>query len=73
MAANRSVVIRFFAPIEANSINALLSVVDQKVKEGVHRITLLLSCPGGTVFHGRKKQPRAGGGVRNFRHQAYRG
>jgi ATP-dependent protease ClpP protease subunit len=45
-------VIRFFAPIEANSINALLTVIDQKLKKGVDKITLLISSPGGTVFHG---------------------
>jgi len=49
---SRPVVIRFFAPIEANSINALLTVIDQKLKEGVDKITLLISSPGGTVFHG---------------------
>lgn len=48
----RPVVIRFFAPVEANSINALLTVVDQKIKTGVDKISLLISSPGGTVFHG---------------------
>jgi len=45
-------VIRFFAPVDGNSINALLATIDQKLREGVGRITLLISSPGGTVFHG---------------------
>jgi len=45
-------VIRFFAPVEANSINALLTTIDQKLKAGINKIVLLISSPGGTVFHG---------------------
>lgn len=49
---SKPVVIRFFAPVEANSINTLLTAVDQKLKTGVVKISLLVSSPGGTVFHG---------------------
>lgn len=49
---SKPVVIRFFANVEENSINTLLTVVDQKLKTGVDKICLLISSPGGTVFHG---------------------
>ncbi|MBI4458527.1 MAG: ATP-dependent Clp protease proteolytic subunit [Acidobacteria bacterium] len=41
-----------FASVDANTINALLNLIDQKLKSGVRKITLLISSPGGTVFHG---------------------
>ncbi len=43
--------IKFFAGINANSINALMSTVDQKYREGVQRFVILVSSPGGWVFH----------------------
>ncbi len=49
---SKPIIIRFFAPVEAASINALLTTVDQKLKAGVSKIVLLISSPGGTVFHG---------------------
>ncbi len=48
----RPVVIRFFAGVDATSINTLLAMVDQKLAAGVEAFTLLISSPGGTVFHG---------------------
>src|SRR5437867_5740671 len=48
----KSLVVRFFAGVDGASINALLGVVDQKLKEGVNKFTVLISSPGGTVFHG---------------------
>lgn len=47
-----TLVIRFFAPVEANSINALLATIDEKLQAGTGKIVLLTSSPGGTVFHG---------------------
>ena len=52
VAGKKTVVIRFFAGVDANSINTLLTTVDQKLKEGVQSFILLISSPGGTVFHG---------------------
>lgn len=49
---SQTVAIRFFAPVDASSINALLSAVDLKLKSGTNRIILMISCPGGSVFHG---------------------
>jgi ATP-dependent protease ClpP protease subunit len=46
------VVIRFFAGVDASSINTLLTIVDQKLSAGVKHFTLLISSLGGTVFHG---------------------
>lgn len=48
----RSIVVRFFAEVDATSINNRLNVFDQKLAAGVRRFTLLISSPGGTVFHG---------------------
>ena len=44
--------IKFFAPVNEKSANALMSVLDQAVNQGVKDITLLISTPGGSVFHG---------------------
>jgi len=48
----KPVVIRFFAPVIDVTINALMSAVDQKMKQGVKDFIILLSSPGGSVFHG---------------------
>lgn len=48
----KSVVIRFLAYIDANSINQLLATIDRQLQAGVEQIRLLISCPGGTVTHG---------------------
>jgi len=48
----KNVVIKFFAPVMDASINALMNAVDQKMKEGISRFTILISSPGGSVFHG---------------------
>jgi ATP-dependent protease ClpP protease subunit len=48
---NRAV-IRFFAPVVDVTVNALLNAVDAKMRQGVNEIRLLISCPGGSVFHG---------------------
>lgn len=50
--SNAPVVIRFFAPVNDATINALLNAIDQKMKEGHKSFVLLISSPGGTVFHG---------------------
>jgi ATP-dependent Clp protease protease subunit len=49
---NISVVIRFFAPVIDVTINALMNAIDQKMKAGQKSFILLISSPGGTVFHG---------------------
>jgi len=48
----QDVVIRFFAPVIEYSINALIDTVDRKMKEGITKFTILISTPGGSVFHG---------------------
>lgn len=50
--ANQPIVIRFFATVTDASINALMTAVDQKMKQGHRSFTLLVSSPGGSVFHG---------------------
>lgn len=44
--------LKFFKAVEEASINALMGVVEQKLREGVERFVLLISTPGGTVYHG---------------------
>ena len=48
----KEVVIKFFAPVIDVSINALMEIIDKKLSEGVRKFTLLISSPGGSVFHG---------------------
>jgi ATP-dependent Clp protease protease subunit len=45
-------VIKFFAPVIDITINALMNAIDQKMKQGQRNFILLISSPGGSVFHG---------------------
>jgi ATP-dependent Clp protease protease subunit len=45
-------VIRFFAPVIDVTVNALMSAVDQKMKQGIKDFIILISSPGGSVIHG---------------------
>lgn len=44
--------IKFFAPVDQKSINALVSAVTHKIPKGIQRFVVLVSSPGGSVFHG---------------------
>jgi ATP-dependent Clp endopeptidase proteolytic subunit ClpP len=44
--------IRIMAPIIPQTTNSLLQIVDKKIKEKCERINLMISSPGGSVFHG---------------------
>ena len=48
----KPVVVRFFAPVIDATVNALMSAVDQKMKQGTQNFTILISSPGGSVIHG---------------------
>lgn len=48
----KPVVIRFFAPVIDVTVNALMSAVDQKMKQGIDKFIILVSSPGGSVIHG---------------------
>lgn len=50
--ADQPTVIKFFAPVIDSSINALMSAVDQRLSKGQRSFILLISSPGGSVFHG---------------------
>ncbi len=50
--ATKPVVIRFFAPVIDATVNALTTAIDQKMKQGVKDFIILISSPGGSVFHG---------------------
>ena len=44
--------VKFFAPVMQESINVLMQVVDKKISQGARQMGLLISTPGGDVFHG---------------------
>lgn len=50
--SSNSFYIKFFAPVMQESINALMQVVDKKLSQGAKKMGLLISTPGGDVFHG---------------------
>ncbi len=50
--SNLPTVIKFFAPVVDITINALMQAVDQKMRQGQKEFILLISSPGGSVFHG---------------------
>ncbi len=45
-------VIKFFAPVIDVTINALMNAIDQKMRQGQRNFVILISSPGGSVFHG---------------------
>ena len=49
---SKSLAIKFFAPVVDASANALMGILDQAINQGVEEVILLLSTPGGSVFHG---------------------
>lgn len=48
----KPVVIKFFAPVLDVTINALMDAIDKKIKQGATQFIILISSPGGSVFHG---------------------
>ena len=44
--------IKFFAPVVPETVAALMQIVDNKIKNGYEELGLLISSPGGNVFHG---------------------
>lgn len=44
--------IRFMAPVIPQTTDKLLTILDTKIREGYNKIHLLISSPGGSVFHG---------------------
>jgi ATP-dependent Clp protease protease subunit len=52
MSEKKEAWIRFMAPVVPQYATALLQAVDRKISEGNERIHLMISSPGGSVFHG---------------------
>ena len=50
--ASKTAYIKFFAGVDQASVNALMDAVEQKLGQGTNEIVLLISSPGGSVFHG---------------------
>nr|WP_320160607.1 ATP-dependent Clp protease proteolytic subunit [uncultured Methanoregula sp.] len=44
--------IRFMAQVNPQTTDQLLKIIDQKIKEKYQKIHLMISSPGGSVFHG---------------------
>lgn len=44
--------IRFFAPVIPETTDRLFKILDQRIASKVEKIHLLISSPGGSVFHG---------------------
>ncbi|MDO9576608.1 MAG: ATP-dependent Clp protease proteolytic subunit [Candidatus Cloacimonadales bacterium] len=44
--------IKFFAPVIPETVSSLMQIVDAKLKQGKTELVLLISTPGGNVFHG---------------------
>lgn len=44
--------IRFLAPVDPRTAATLFQILDAKIKEKVERLHLMISSPGGMVFHG---------------------
>jgi ATP-dependent Clp protease protease subunit len=45
-------VIKFFGPVNDLTVNALMNAVDKELQNGQRKFILLISSPGGSVFHG---------------------
>jgi len=50
--SQRPVVIRFFCGVNEISSNHLMTVIQQKLQEGVNEFIIMISSQGGSVFHG---------------------
>jgi len=47
-----TIYIRYFGPIDDERVKKLMATLEQKLKEGKERFVILISSPGGSVFHG---------------------
>lgn len=52
MPNNEKFYIKFFAPVIPETVAALMQIVDAKIRDGKKELGLLISTPGGDVFHG---------------------
>lgn len=50
--SNKPTIIKFLGPVIEETINALMAAIDQKMIKGAKEFILLISSPGGSVFHG---------------------
>jgi ATP-dependent Clp protease protease subunit len=49
---DNKVVIKFFAPVISETINALFNAIDEKMRQGSREFVILISTPGGNVHLG---------------------
>ena len=50
--AEKTVHIRYFAPIDDTNTKKLFEVIDKQLNEGASKFVLMMSSGGGSVFHG---------------------
>ncbi|MBU0708805.1 ATP-dependent Clp protease proteolytic subunit [Patescibacteria group bacterium] len=48
----KTVFIRFMAPFDPRTSDELFRIIDEKIKQKYSKINLMISSPGGSVFHG---------------------
>jgi ATP-dependent protease ClpP protease subunit len=48
----KEVWVRFLAPVIQQTTDALFQILDAKIREGYSKLHLMISSPGGDVFHG---------------------
>lgn len=48
----KSIHIRYFAPVDENNVKKLLQEVERQLEQDATRFVLLISSPGGNVFQG---------------------
>ncbi len=44
--------IRFMAPVTPQTTQTLLNILDGRIKAGYDKLHLMISSPGGSIFHG---------------------
>ncbi len=48
----QKIYIKYYALVDEPHIKALLNTIESKRREGINEFVILISCPGGNVFHG---------------------
>lgn len=50
--SGKSIYIKFFGPVDENTIKMLMGNIEQKLREGATGFAILISSPGGSVHYG---------------------
>lgn len=52
MQNKNTIYINFMAPVEGNTVAMLINTIRERLAQGVKNFVILISSPGGSVFHG---------------------